>query len=194
MLHSLLITLTTSCLCQSPEPPLLDVAPLIRSLGGDFKSRTDATRKLAAMGEAARPDLTRAALDDDLETSRRAVMLLNWLDSDRRKRAVAMIDTLGVMPCIDFAWWDATNAFCADPQCRERLWPYYERAGIAADSRDVTKDGWWRYRSATRSLCVDMAEGGVPLVVIRAFLAELHGREVVFRKACGFPPFPVQQE
>lgn len=197
-MNALLSLTLTLAICQAETlpPPLIDLAPIIRDLGGDFKSRTAATRKLSAMGETARPALSKAAADDDLEIARRATMLLHWLNSDRRKRAADAVDAMGTMPCIDFAWWDTVSAFCADAACRERLWRYYERAEVDATPRacDVTKDGWWCYRTATRMLCIDMLEGGVPLPAVRAFIAEMYGRELVFRKACGFPPFPVIQE
>lgn len=183
-MNALLLTMLTMTCHQSGEtlpPPMIDVAPLIRDLGGDYKARTDATRKLSAMGEDARPALLKAATADDREVSRRAEMLIFWLDQARRKRAVAMIDAAfpAPLPCIDFAWWSPERAFCADNPCREALWPYYERASSsnAPKTCDVTKEGWWCYRTATRALCVDMAEAGIPLTAIRMMVAELAARE-----------------
>ena len=182
MLHSLLITLTTSCHQAEtlPPPPLLDTAPLIRSLGGAYRERTDATRKLSAMGEAARPALERAKQDTDLEIARRAEMLLHWLDADRRKRAMAMVDAAfpGPLPWIDMAFIQPP-----DSEAREKLWHYYGNSYEAAEPRQGAPAEWGRFRSATRLLAYDMAEAGIPLVIIRAMVLELSQREEVWYRS-----------
>ena len=174
---TLLLTLALNCHQSGGEtlpPPLLDAAPLIRALGGGaYRERTDATRKLQSLGESVRPQLQKAALGEDLEISRRAGMLLHALDQDRRRRAMALIDdNFASLPWLDMAFIQPPDQ-CA----RERFWPYYEAACNAREARDGCPAEWGRYRQATRLLCYDMAEAGVPLWVIRTLVAELEARE-----------------
>lgn len=176
-MNALLLTMLTMSCHQSghhAEPPMLDVAPLIKSLAGDYKERTDATRKLSAMGEAARPALLKAASADDREVSRRAEMLLHWLDQARRKRAVAMIDAAFPQP---LPWLDLAYIAPCDDVARSFLEPIYFAAGDGPEPRETCPACWGRYRTATRNLCYQMAEAGVPLWAIRMLVAELAARE-----------------
>lgn len=175
-MHFLMLTLAI-CQAETLPPPLLDTAPLIRALGGDYRERTDATRRLSAMGEAARPAIQRAKMDADLEISRRAEMLLHWLDAARRKQAMAMVDTAFPEP---LPWIDMAFIQPPDSEAREKLWHYYGNSYEAVETRQGAPAEWGRFRSATRLLLYDMAEAGVPLVVLRAVVAELSQREAVW--------------
>lgn len=174
-MNALLLTmLTLTCHQSAGEPPLLETDPLINALGGDYKARTDATRKLSAMGEAARPALLKAAAADDREVSRRAEMLLFWLDQAHRKKAVAMIDAAFPAP---LPWLDLAYIAPCDDIARTILEPIYFASGDGPEPRETCPECWGRYRMATRSLCYQMAEAGVPLWAIRIMVAELAARE-----------------
>lgn len=163
--------------CHQPEtlpPPLMDVAPLLRDLGGDYKARTAAFAKLRAMGEGVRPALQRASNDTDLEVSRRAQSLLHNLNQERRRRAVKMIDAAFSEP---LPWIDLAYIAPFDDLARTALEPYYFAAIDGPEPRDGCDACWGRYRTATRTLCIDLAEAGIPMWAIRSLVAELAARE-----------------
>jgi len=169
----LLLTLTTSCHQASREPPLADTKALVRDLGGDYRERTAATRVLSAMGEDARPALTQALQHEDAEARRRAGMLLHWLSEARRKKAMAMVDA--AFPSCP--WIDLAYIAPHDPQACQALSKYLDAAYDAEEPREGCPAAWGRFRAACRLMLYDMAEAGVPLVVLRATVAELAQRE-----------------
>lgn len=163
--------------CHQPEtlpPPILDVAPLLRDLGGDYKARTAAFAKLRAMGKDIRPQLIRAANDKDLEVARRVATLIRELDRNRVRDAIDLAFP-GPMPYIDMIWHAKTrhifaNVFCGYMDATDcRLFDY--------EFRDSNIQDWTPYRKATRALCYDLAEAGVPMWAIRSLVAELQARE-----------------
>jgi hypothetical protein len=76
-----------------------DAAALVKQLGdADFKVRDEAQRKIAAMGEAARAEMEKAAKSDDPEVATRAQALLQALKGraqDRPIRQLMAIKALG---------------------------------------------------------------------------------------------------
>jgi len=181
-MNAIVLTMLTMSCHQSGEtlpPPLIDVAPLIKDLGADYKTRMAAQRKLAAMGETIRPQLLAATRDKELEVARRAEMLLHWLNQDRRKRAMEAIDTALPEP---LPWIDLAYILPYDMDARAALEPYYFAAPHGPEPREGCDSCWGKYRTATRAMCYDLAESGVPMWVIRSMIAELQAREEAWVK------------